>query len=301
MSAEALKRIRADLGEPSYERDGVLLYRGDCLGHMRRIEGPLLDLTVTSPPYNIGKEYDSDFGPHEYILWCDQWLREIARITTFHGAFWLNLGYFSLPRRAKAVPIPYLLWDHVPMYFVQEVVWHYGAGVAARTSFSPRNEKFLWYVKDPLRYTFNLDAVRDANVKYPAQRKHGRLKCNPKGKNPSDVWDFAKVTSGENRSSKERTSHPAQFPLAVVDRIIKACSNRGDVVFDPFLGSGTVAEAALANGRHAVGFEIRGDYLGIAAERLDSWFGERERACRQGVLFPQAEHFQGGNDISLVS
>lgn len=181
-----------------------------------------------------------------------------------------------MPDRAKAIPIPYLLWDRVPFYLIQEVVWNYGAGVAARTSFSPRNEKFLWYVRDPENYTFNLDDVRDPNVKYPNQRKNGKLRCNPLAKNPSDVWQFPKVTSGKNRSSKERTPHPAQFPTAVVDRIIKACSNPGDVILDPFMGSGSLAEAALRAGRKAVGFEINADYVDLTAERLKVAFAQPE-------------------------
>ncbi|MFM6250745.1 MAG: site-specific DNA-methyltransferase, partial [Dolichospermum sp.] len=113
-----------------------------------------------------------------------------------------------------------LLWDKIPFYLIQEIVWNYGAGVAGSKFFSPRNEKFLWYVKNPEAYTFNLDDIRDPNVKYPNQKKNGKIKVNPLGKNPTDVWEFPKVTSGQNRSSKERTPHPAQFPSAVIQRII---------------------------------------------------------------------------------
>jgi adenine-specific DNA-methyltransferase len=88
------------------------------------------------------------------------------------------------------------------------------------------------------------------------------------GKNPTDVWQIAKVTSGTNRSSKERTSHPAQFPIALIDRIVKSSSNAGDIVLDPFLGSGTSAIAALANKRKFVGFEINDKYCEIAAVRI---------------------------------
>ena len=227
-----------------------------------------MPLTVTSPPYNIGKSYEEVREVGEYIEWCVRWIELTHRATSPSGAFWLNLGYLSLPGRAKAVPIPYLLWDRVPFYMIQEVVWNYGAGVANKHSFSPRNEKFLWYVKDPDSYTFNLDAVRDPDVKYPNQRKNGKLKCNPLGKNPTDVWQFPKVTSGRNRASKERTPHPAQFPTAVVDRIIRACSEPGDVILDPFMGSGSLAEAALKAGRQTIGFEISGDYVDLTAERL---------------------------------
>jgi len=156
---------------------------------------------------------------------------------------------------------------------------------ASKRSFSPRNEKFLWYVRDPRSYTFHIDHVRDPNVKYPHQKKKGKLRCNPLGKNPTDVWAIPKVTSGAKRSSIERTAHPAQFPLAVVDRIIKASSNPGDIVFDPFMGSGTVAEAALRNGRLAIGFEIEAKYVEVASRRLEDFHRRRMLELAQGRLF----------------
>jgi adenine-specific DNA-methyltransferase len=108
-------------------------------------------------------------------------------------------------------------------------------------------------------------------VKYPNQKKNGKIKVNLKGKNPTDVWEFPKVTSGTNRASKERTPHPAQFPLKVIERIIKASSNVNDIIFDPFMGSGTTAVAALGLNRQVIGFEIKRDYCEIAAKRIDDF------------------------------
>lgn len=260
--------IRDTLGSPAFERDRVMIYQGDCTEFLARLDSAVFSLTVTSPPYNLGKEYENTLPLTRYLSWSQAWITLIHRLTLSTGAFWLNLGYVSLPGKAKAIPIPYLLWDRVPFYLVQEVVWNYGAGVASRRSFSPRNEKFLWYVRDPNRYVFNLDDVRDPDVKYPNQKKNGRLKCNPLGKNPSDVWRVPKVTSGFNRSSPERTNHPAQFPVALVQRILRACSHPDDIVLDPFLGSGTTAEAALREGRRCVGIEIEPRYIAVAAARL---------------------------------
>lgn len=113
---------------------------------MERLPNALVDLTVTSPPYNIGKEYETISEVDAYIQWCERWLAQVARLSAPAASFWLNVGYLPLAGRAKALPIPYLLWDKVPMFLVQEVVWNYGAGVASRKAFSPRNEKFLWYV-----------------------------------------------------------------------------------------------------------------------------------------------------------
>lgn len=279
------EKIKSALGTPSFEADGVLIFNGDCLELMPKIADGSFSLTVTSPPYNIGKEYETPKELEAYLGWCANWIECVHRLTSQNGAFWLNLGYVTVPGRAKAIPIPYLLWDRLPFYLLQEIVWHYGAGVAAKRAFSPRNEKFLWYVKDAADYVFNLDAVRDPNVKYPNQKKNGKLKCNPLGKNPTDVWLFPKVTSGTNRSSKERTAHPAQFPIAVIERIIKACSNPGDLVLDPFMGSGSLAEAALRCGRRVVGFEIEPKYVAIAARRLTKFVStEREQAAQKALF-----------------
>ena len=280
-----LQAVRKVLGEPTLAQDGLLVYQGDALELLSRLPKSLIDLTITSPPYNIGKQYETCLELADYIDWCERWVRLIHVATAPTGAFWLNVGYLQIPDKAKALPIPYLLWDRVDFFLIQEIVWSYGAGVASRKSFSPRNEKFLWYVKNEHKYTFDLDAVRDPNVKYPNQKKNGKLKCNPLGKNPTDVWSFPKVTSGKRRSSKERTAHPAQFPLAVVDRIIKACSSPGDIILDPFIGSGTTAESALRNGRQVVGFEIREDYIEIAQGRIEEAVSAIKHEAAQEQLF----------------
>ena len=282
---DIFQKLRAALGSPDYEAPGVALYKQDCLSAMRSIPPNLVDLTVTSPPYNIGKEYESQLVLGDYLDWCGKWIAEIARLTGPNGAFWLNLGYVQMERRARAIPLPYLLWNRNPMFLMQEVVWHYGAGVASRNALSPRNEKFLWYVKNESEYTFNLDEIRDPNVKYPNQKKNGKLKCNPLGKNPSDVWLFPKVTSGTDRASKERTDHPAQFPIAVIERIINACSNPGDTILDPFMGSGTTALVASRLGRNVFGFELSARYMEIASRRIEQNFQQRRIDAAQGGLF----------------
>jgi adenine-specific DNA-methyltransferase len=159
--------IQACLGAPFSSGDGYATYCADSVTSLRRLPPEILDLTVTSPPYNIGKEYEKPLPAEEYLTWCEQWMAEIYRTTNANGAFWLNVGYVAMEGKAKAIPLPYLLWNRCPFYLIQEIVWNYGAGVAARRSLSPRNEKFLWYVKNPDQYTFNLDEIRDPDVKYP--------------------------------------------------------------------------------------------------------------------------------------
>ncbi len=280
-----LSDFKSFLGQPIYEDENILIYHGDSLELMNYIPEGSLPLTVTSPPYNIGKEYESILELDDYIEWIAKWINQVYRCTLSDGSFWLNLGYLSIPKKAKAIPIPYLIWDKVPFYLIQEIVWNYSAGVAGKLFFSPRNEKFLWYVKDPKNYVFNLDNVRDPNVKYPNQKKNGKLKCNIKGKNPTDVWQIPKVTSGKNRSSKERTPHPAQFPVQLVSRIILASSQINDIVFDPFFGSGSTAEAAIKNGRKVIGFEINENYINIAIERIKKIDYDQKETIKQGNLF----------------
>lgn len=275
----AERAVLAALGTPAIHRPGVMIYELDCVQAMKRLPAGIVDLTVTSPPYNIGKEYETITDVDKYVGWCADWLDSVARVSSPQASFWLNVGYLPVPGRGKCVPISYLLWNKVPFFFLQEIVWNYAAGIASRKNFSPRNEKFLWYVKNPSAYTFNLDDVRDPNVKYPNQKKKGKLKCNPLGKNPTDVWEFAKVTSGTNRASPERTAHPAQFPIAVIDRVVRACSNLGDIILDPFMGSGTTAEVALSTDRFVLGFEIERKYLDIAERRLND-FHEWDRGVK---------------------
>lgn len=284
MNSSAFNQAKRILGAPSYENEGVAIYCRDCIEGMRNLPTNLINLTVTSPPYNIGKEYESLIETSDYINWCVEWMKEVHRITADNGTFWLNVGYFEVTNKGLAVPIPYLLWDKTDFYLLQEVVWNYAAGVACKTRYSPRNEKLLWYVKNQKEYTFNLDDVRDPNVKYPNQKKNGKLKCNPLGKNPSDVWQIAKVTSGENRASKERTPHPAQFPTEMIERIIKSSSNHGDLVLDPFMGSGSTAVAAIENGRNVIGFELEEKYVRIAQERIENYLFEKKMLNAQPAL-----------------
>lgn len=265
---ERFERLVEILGNPFARGDRFAVFQGDCLELMAQMPSGSVDLSFTSPPYNIGKEYESVLPVQDYLNWCGRWISQLHRLSTSDGAFVLNVGYISLEGRARSIPIPYLLWDRVPFFLQQEIVWNYGAGVAAKKALSPRNEKLLWYVRDPDRYCFNLDDIRDPDVAYPNQKKNGKLRCNTLGKNPSDVWQIAKVTSGNGRASKERTSHPAQFPTDLCQRVLKGFSNSEAVILDPFLGSGSTADAAVRAGRFAIGFEIRFDYCAIAANRL---------------------------------
>lgn len=271
MSEQSIRRVRRALGPPDAQVGRAVFYQVDAISALNLLPAGCIDLAVTSPPYNIGKEYEEVEPLQSYIAWCRTWMTSVSRVLSDSGAFWLNLGYTTQSEHGHAIPLPYLLFPFHPFYLNQEVVWHYEAGVSSRRYLSPRNEKWLWLVKDPAQYVFNLDSIRDPNVKYPNQKKNGKLRVNPLGKNPGDVWVIPKVTTGENmdgrRASVERTAHPAQFPERVVERILLASSSHDAMVLDPFGGSGTTAVVAERLGRSSVYFDLNDRYLQMAIDR----------------------------------
>ena len=257
------------LGVPYYENEYGVIYNMDCKEALSHLTDECIDATITSPPYNIGKSYEEIMPIDTYVDWLTSIFSQVYRVSKSSASFLLNIGYLNVPQKGHAVPISYLLWDKTPFYLNQEIVWNYGAGVSAKRYLSPRNEKILWFVKSPDDYTFNLDSIRDPDVKYPNQKKNGKLRCNTLGKNPSDVWQIAKVTSGANRSSEERTTHPAQFPEDLIKRAILGFTNEDDLILEPFLGSGTVGAVAMELNRKFVGFEIDNEYCEVAKKRLE--------------------------------
>lgn len=264
------------LGEPYFKNEWIAIYNLDCREGLQKIIDNNLgvDCTLTSPPYNIGKEYEKVLSTSEYIDWLSEISNLVYETTAKNGCYLLNLGYLSIENSARALPITYLIWDKIKFYLNQEIVWNYGAGVACKNYLSPRNEKILWYVKNCDEYTFNLDAIRDPDVKYPNSKKNGKLRTNTLGKNPSDVWQIAKVTTGANRSSQERTKHPAQFPEDLVSRMILGFTNENDIILEPFLGSGTTAMVAMKNKRYCIAFEINADYCELSKNRIEQYLSE---------------------------
>lgn len=260
--------LESTLGEPYFATERCLLYNVDTLVALDSVPVNFCDTVITSPPYNIGKEYERVIPLQEYIDWSVEWINGVCSSLSPNGALLLNLGYVPVSAKGRAVPLPYLLWDKVPLFLNQEIVWNYSAGIACKRYLSPRNEKVLWYVKDCENYTFNLDSIRDPNVKYPNSKRNGKLRVNTLGKNPSDVWEIAKVTTGYGRSSKERTPHPCQFPTDLIDKLVLGFSNEGDIIFDPFVGSGTTFDSCIRNDRFCVGFEINQQYCEIARQRI---------------------------------
>lgn len=265
-----LLEIKKILGKPYFEIPGLcLLYKQDSLEALKKIKEGTFNAVITSPPYNIGKEYEQIMQIEDYVDWTSKWIDLIYKASANNSNFLLNVGFLET-NKWKCVPIPYLIWDKTKYYFIQEIIWNYWAGVACKNRLSPRNEKVLWYTKDKDYYTFNLDPIRDPDVKYPNSKKNWKLRTHPLGKNPSDVWYIPKVTSWKNRSSKERAPHPAQFPVALIDKLVKWFTNENDLVLDLFMWSGTTGEVCLRNNRPFVWFEILDKYMDYAVDRLKS-------------------------------
>jgi adenine-specific DNA-methyltransferase len=246
----------------------IVLYPGDCLDLLRSCEDEVFQLVITSPPYNIGKEYEERLDIDVYIEQQKQVISECHRILRDTGSICWQVGNFV--EDSSIVPLDtilYPIFKDLGLTMRNRIVWHFEHGLHCRKRFSGRYETIMWFTKTD-DYVFNLDPVR-VPQKYPG-KKHfkgpnaGRYSCNPKGKNPGDVWIIPNVKSNH----VEKTEHPCQFPVGLIERIILSMTNNDDWVLDPFMGVGTTAIAAIRHGRRVAGAEIESSYVGIAKERI---------------------------------
>ena len=228
----------------------------------------LFDLVVTSPPYNLGKEYEQIKDLQFYLEDQEKIIKQLLSNLKSTGSICWQVGSFV--SRDLILPLDILfhpIFEKLGMKLRNRIIWHYGHGLHAKNRFSGRYEVIMWYSKTD-SYTWNLDDVR-VSQKYPSKlsytgNKKGRLSGNPLGKNPEDVWAIPNVVGNH----VEKTSHPCQFPVALVERLVKALTNKGDLVFDPFMGSGSAGVAALINQRRFLGAEIHKPYVKEAKKRL---------------------------------
>ena len=231
-------------------------------------EEPIFDLVVTSPPYNIGKEYEKKTALEQYIQWQERIIRKIyIRLKDTGSICWQVGNYVDngaiIPLDFEFAPI----FKDLNMQLRNRIIWHFGHGLHSKKRFSGRYEVVLWYTKSD-NYTFNLDPVRIPS-KYPGKRHFkgphkGELSGNPLGKNPEDVWEIPNVKSNHI----EKTSHPCQFPVGLIERLVLSMTNEGELVFDPFAGVSSAGVAAIIHDRHFWGCEIIDDYIDISVKRL---------------------------------
>jgi adenine-specific DNA-methyltransferase len=238
------------------------------LKFMRRLPDESIDLIVTSPPYNIGKSYEKRSSLEKYVEDQAACIAEAVRLLAPNGSICWQVG--NHVDSGEIFPLDILLYPLFKNHGLQlrnRIVWTFGHGLHCQKRFSGRHETILWFTKSE-EYTFNLDPVRIPS-KYP-NKKHfkgpnkGELSSNPLGKNPADVWDIPNVKSNH----VEKTDHPCQFPIGLVERLVLSLTNEGGSVLDPYLGVGSSAIAALKNGRHAYGCDLDRGYVDIAWERI---------------------------------
>jgi DNA modification methylase len=246
----------------------------------------LFDLVITSPPYNVGKEYESKQTIEEYLNDQRQIIKSLVDLTRDTGSICWQVGNYINNRTKEVFPLDmfyYQIFKEYGMTLRNRIIWRFGHGLHASARFSGRYEVILWFSKaeDPKGYKFNLDPVR-IKQKYPGKKQHkgpnkGKYSSNPKGKNPSDVWDIL-LSDWEKEiweipnvkaNHKEKTEHPCQYPIELVERCILALTDENDWVLDPFAGVGSTMLAAMKNGRNALGLEKFKKYIKIGEDRIN--------------------------------
>jgi len=246
------------------------VFHGDSLQLVKAIPDGMLDLTISSPPYCMGKEYEKrSSSVDDFIDAHRSILPEIVRATAEGGSICWQVGYHLSGR--VMFPLDYAVYEvmrHIPDVSLRNrIVWTFQHGLHDRTRFSGRHEVVLWFTKG-MSNRFDLDAVR-VRQKYPGKRSYkgpnkGQFSGNPLGKNPGDVWEIPNVKGNHI----EKTAHPCQFPVALAQRLVRALTMENGVVFDPFMGAGSAGVAALLERRRFLGGELQRQYVDIAQERL---------------------------------
>lgn len=262
------------------EKSDIVLHRGDTEEFIKTIPDNSVKLIITSPPYNIGKVYEKKQDIMKYLEWHKPVMKEMVRILHLEGSICWEVGNYV--DKGEIFPLDiyfYELFKNLGLKLRNRIVWHFGHGLHASKRFSGRYETILWFTKSN-NYTFNLDLVRVPS-KYPDKKhfkgdKKGQLSGHPLGKNPSDVWrvvmdDWEKeIWEIPNVKSNhpEKTSHPCQFPVELVERCVLALTNEGDWVYDPFSGVGSALIAGIKHKRKVIGSEKEKMYMEITKNRI---------------------------------
>lgn len=248
------------------------VYHGDCRSLLRQIPDAAIQLIVTSPPYNIGKKYETRVHLNEYLQREKEVINLCIDKVARGGSICWQVG--NHVDKGEVYPLDTLLYPFFKergLSLRNRIIWHFGHGLHSSRRFSGRYETILWFTKDDEHgsYFFNLDPVR-VPQKYPGKKhykgpKKGQPSAHPLGKNPGDVWIIPNV----KHNHIEKTIHPCQFPVELVERLVLALTRPGDVVLDPYMGVGSALAAAIMRGRRAAGAEIVAEYVKIAKERVE--------------------------------
>lgn len=246
----------------------IVVAMEDCLSFLKRIPSETFQLIVTSPPYNLGKEYEKRIKLDHYLEEQGAIIRECVRVLKSRGNICWQVGNYV--ENGSIIPLDtilYPIFSNARLKMRNRIIWHFEHGLHCSTRFSGRYETICWFTKSE-DYFFDLDPLR-VPQKYPGKKyfkgpRAGQYSCNPLGKNPGDVWVIPNVKSNH----VEKTEHPCQFPVELVERLILSMTKKDDWVFDPFLGVGSSVIAAIRHGRRGAGCEIVGKYVKVAKDRM---------------------------------
>lgn len=240
----------------------------DNLKFMRPLENETVDLIVTSPPYNIGKAYEDRTPLTEYVRSQAQVISECVRLLKDGGSLCWQVGnHVSDGEIFPLDMVLYPIFKEHDLRLRNRIIWHFEHGLHCTRRLSGRYETIMWFTKGDA-YDFDVDPIRVPS-KYPNKKhykgpKAGQLSGNPMGKNPGDVWIFPNVKSNH----VEKTIHPCQFPVELVERLVLSTTKPGDVVFDPYMGVGSTVVGAIKNSRIGWGCDITPEYVDIAWDRV---------------------------------
>jgi adenine-specific DNA-methyltransferase len=276
----------------------IVVYPGDCLQLLRTIPDESLKLIVTSPPYNIGKEYERRLKLESYLDQQASVIRECVRCLSPHGSICWQVGNYV--DNGSIIPLDtvlYPIFRDLGLRMRNRIIWHFEHGLHCSRRFSGRYETIIWFTKSD-DYVFNLDQVR-VPQKYPGKKyfkgpNAGKYSCNPLGKNPGDLWVIPNVKSNH----VEKTEHPCQFPVALIERLVLAMTNEGDWVLDPFLGTGTSIIAAIRHNRRGAGAEVIPKYIELAKERIQRELAGTLKTRPMGK--PIYDPIEAGNRLTMA-
>jgi adenine-specific DNA-methyltransferase len=264
----------------------IVICQDDTLAQLKKLPSDTFKLVVSSPPYNIGKVYEKPVSLNDYLEWQKEIIEEMYRVTAQDGSIVWQVGnYVEKQSPGEVFPLDiyfYPLFKELGMRLRNRIIWHFDHGLHAKNRFSGRYEVLLWFTKSDT-YIFNLDSVRVPS-KYPGKlhykgEKAGLPSGNPLGKNPSDYWriicqewETGRIEIPNVKSNHpEKTEHPCQFPIELIERCVLALTNENDWVLDPFGGVGSSVIAAIKQNRRGMMIDRDPTYNALAIERVNDF------------------------------
>ncbi len=268
-----------------YKEDNkITLCLSDTYECLKALPDEQATLVITSPPYNIGKSYEKKVSIETYLATQEKVIDELVRILKSDGHICWQVGNYV--HKGEVFPLDifyYNIFKSKGLKLRNRIIWHFGHGLHAKKRFSGRYETILWFSKSD-DYVFNLDPVRVPS-KYPSKRhykgkKKGQISGNPLGKNPSDIWEFVQQEWDKElwnipnvkSNHPEKTIHPCQYPIELVERCLLALTNENDLIVDPYAGVGSALIAGLKHERKVLGIDKEDSYIALAKQRITDFY-----------------------------